>query len=64
MFEKKKVEYIIDKIIKYAGPAVAAQKVWDGKKWTINVDIFEDSFTLNFKGIEINFKRRKDGRDS
>lgn len=61
MFEKKKAQYIVDKIQKYAGDAVRATLARSGDKWVVSVDIFEDSFTLNFKDIEIHFARKKHG---
>jgi hypothetical protein len=61
MFEKKKAQYIVDKIQKYAGGAVRATLARNGDKWIVSVDIFEDSFKLNFKDIEIHFARKKHG---
>ena len=61
MFEKQKAELIAGKIQKYAGGKVRANTIKEGGEWIIDVEVLEDIFTLEFKGIKVRFTRKQDG---
>jgi ribosomal protein L14E/L6E/L27E len=57
MFEEKKAKYLLEKIRKYAGDAVEATMGFENGKWVVIVNIKDDNFSLNFKDVEIRFRR-------